>query len=531
MKIRMVETRSHSHNVYDQSLIPRLGLPQIGAILTEQGHDVRIYVETLAPVDMDDLLSADLVGFSTTTATTPPAFAMADKVRQAGIPVVFGGAHVTFLPDQALEHADYVVRGEGHATMVELIDVIEGRREPADVPGLSYHGEDGLVHTPDRENCSNAVFAELPVPDLSLIVGNERMGDWPVMTQWGCPFNCNFCSVIKMFGRKVRHRPVEAVLEELENVPAGKSVFFYDDNFVVDKKRTKALLRGMKERGFKFPWSAQVRAEMIYKNKRSGEWDTELLDLMRDTFCKMVYVGYESVNPAALEEYNKQQTVEEIAESIRAFHDYGIHVHGMFVLGCDADTVETIRSTVSFAIRNGVDTVQFLTITPLPGTDFYYEMEAANRIISDDWSLYDGHHVLIEPANMTPYELQMESFKAMLNFYAPRRAWKMLAGNVIRELPFLIGLFFKERKLRLALPKIAWMSLSPKNWLKIPKVLSDALDIKHWLRLRDVFLVPFFRRYAFQHTREGLFQPQNQKYIAWLRKLAQGRRQAGGMAS
>jgi anaerobic magnesium-protoporphyrin IX monomethyl ester cyclase len=520
MRIRLVETRSYSNNVYDHSLLPRLGLPQIGAILSAGGHDVRIYVETLAPVDWDDLLAADLVGFSTTTATTPPAYQMADRLRKAGVRVVFGGAHVTFLPDEAMAHADFVVRGEGHATIVELVNALESGSGFADVAGLSYRSEEDIVHNPDRPYCDNATFAALPVPDLSLIVGHERMGTWPVMTQWGCPYNCDFCSVIKMFGRKVRYRPVEDVLDQLETIPPGRSVFFYDDNLVVDKRRTKALLRGMVERGLSLSWSAQMRAEAIYADKKTGEWDVELLDLMRQTNCSWVYIGFESVNPDALEAYRKQQTVEQIAESIRAFHAYNIWVHGMFVLGSDADTLETTRATVDFAIKHRIDTVQFMTLTPLPGTDFYYRMKAEGRIVSGDWTLYDGHHALVEPANMSAYALQRASLQAMLRFYAPRRAWGMLVRNAVRELPFLLRLLVREQRLRFTLPRVAILSIRPGKWIEIPTLLNQALDFASWQRLQRVFLIPFFRRYAYKHTREGLHQPQNRDYFAWLRALS-----------
>ncbi len=523
MRIRLIEPKSGSNNVYDHALLPRLGLPLIGAILSQRGHDVVIYVESLAPVSWDDLLSADLIGFSTTTGTTPPAYAMADKLRAQGKTVVFGGAHATFLPDEALEHADYVVRGEGHQTIVELVEALQAGCDVTGIAGLSYHGPEGHVHNEDRPFCDNATFGALPWPDTTLIVGHERMSTAPIMTQWGCPYNCNFCSVIKMFGRKVRARPIEDVLSELAQVPAGKDVFFYDDNFVVDKRRTKALLRGMIERGLNIPWSAQMRAEAIYADRRTGEWDTELLELMRDTHCNWVYIGFESVNPKALEEYNKQQTVEQIADSIQAFHAYGIPVHGMFVLGCDADTPETIEATVRFAIEREIDTVQFLTITPLPGTDFYAQMEAEGRILSYDWSLYDGHHVVIQPLHMTPYELQMASFQAMLRFYAPKRALGLLFHNIRRELPFLMRLFFLEHQVRIALPRVAWMSLHPQKWLKIPDVLQQTLDQAKWLRLRSVFIIPMFRQYAYQHTKQGYHQPGNRNYLAWLQKLTQPR--------
>jgi radical SAM superfamily enzyme YgiQ (UPF0313 family) len=507
-------------------MLPRLGLPLIGTLLAQRGHDVAITVESLAPVVWDDLLAADLVGFSTTTATTPPAYAMADKLRAAGKRVVFGGAHVTFFPDEALQHADFVVRGEGHAAVVELIEALEGRGDLAAIRGLSYHGMQGPAHNPARPFCSEEEYAALPSPDLSLIAGNERMITQPIMTQWGCPFNCNFCSVIKMFGRRVRARRIEDVLDELAAVPPGRDVFFYDDNFVVDRGRTIALLRGMLERGIDVPWSAQVRAEVVFRDKRTGELDTELLELMRATHCTWVYVGFESINPAALLEYRKMQTPEQIAESVRAFHAYNIPVHGMFVLGCDADTKQTIDATTQFAIDSGIDTTQFLTITPLPGTEFYAQMHEQGRILSYDWSLYDGHHALIRPAQMTPYELQIASMRAMLRFYSPRRARWLLLRNLLRELPFVLRLFLRDPRVRVTLSRVMRMASRPSERLAIPAVLQQALDKARWLRLRAVFIVPMFRAYAYRHTREGYRQPANRRYMAWLRALGGQRQRA-----
>jgi radical SAM superfamily enzyme YgiQ (UPF0313 family) len=255
---------------------------------------------------------------------------------------------------------------------------------------------------------------------------------------------------------------------------------------------------------------------------------------MRDSNCVWVYIGFESVNPAALAEYNKKQTVDDIAESIRAFHAYGIPIHGMFVLGCDADTPETVEATVQFAIKQRIDTVQFMTITPFPGTEFYDNMAAEGRILSDDWSLYDGHHVVIQPKNMTPYELQMAAFRAMLRFYAPRRAVRLLIGNIVRELPFLLTLFVRERKLRIVLPRVAQLGFRKEDGvMQIQLLLQKVLDAATWLRLRAVFIVPMFRQYAYKHTRQGIRQPINQEYIAWLRKMSkrlQGR-ESGYQAS
>jgi anaerobic magnesium-protoporphyrin IX monomethyl ester cyclase len=150
MKIRLIEPKPPGPNVYDLSLLPRLGLPLIGGILRQQGHDVRIYCEMLAPVDWADVEQADLVGLSSTTSTTPAAYKMAARARLAGIPTVIGGPHVTFLPDEALDHCDYVVRGEGQVTILELVKTLEEskqNRPPTDklpgILGLSYRDDQG----------------------------------------------------------------------------------------------------------------------------------------------------------------------------------------------------------------------------------------------------------------------------------------------------------------------------------------------------------------------------------------------------
>jgi radical SAM superfamily enzyme YgiQ (UPF0313 family) len=369
VKIRLIEPKAPGLSVFDRALLPRLGLPLIGRVLADHGHDVRIYVETLAPVDWRDVTDAELVGFSTTTATTPVAYRMAERVRDLGIPTVIGGPHVTFLANEGLQHCDYVVRREGQETMLELVDALEGNGSLAGIAGLSYHdAERQPVHNPDRPACPPTAFETLPAPALNLIVGHERMTNIPIMTQWGCPFNCDFCSVIHMFGRRVRARAISNVLDELESYRGRGAVFFYDDNFVVDKRRTKALLRGMIARELKPQWSAQMRAEAVFRDRRTQELDHELLSLMRDSGCTMVYCGFESVSQATLEAYNKHQDVQDVRGSTAAFHRYGIRVHGMFVLGADTDDKGIFDKTVDFALENEIDTVQFLMLTPCPHT-------------------------------------------------------------------------------------------------------------------------------------------------------------------
>ena len=527
MKIRLIEPKAPGLNVFDQARLPRLGLPLLGRLLTERGHDVRIYVETLAPVDWADVAQADLLGFSTTTATTPTAYQMAGRAHVLGIPTVIGGSHVTFLPDEALEHCDFVVRREGHVTLLELVDALKGTPPgtPAGdaglayIAGLSYRDADGRpVHNPDRPPSTQEEFAALPSPALDLIVGHERMTNVPIMTQWGCPYACDFCSVIHMFGRRVRARPIKAVLDELETYRERGAVFFYDDNFVVDKARTGALLEGMLERGLTPPWSAQMRAEVVYRDKGSGELDHELLHLMRESGCAMVYCGFESVNPATLDAYNKHQNVQDIRESVRAFHECGIHVHGMFVLGADTDDKETFQRTVDFALQNGIDTVQFLMLTPCPGTPFYERMVEQGRLLTDDLSLYDGHHCVVQPALMSPYELQMGTYRAMAQFYSVRHALRLIASNVTHNLPFLLGLLWRERKFRLQLPRVALLSLLPSRRPDVLDILRGALPRESWKRLQDMLVVPVLRLYGRVHVRQWARQARSRAYVERLRR-------------
>ena len=215
MKIRLIEPEPPSVHIMSPWRYPRLGLPMIGAALKAAGHDVRIYCTDMAPVDWDDVAGADLVGLSTTTSTAPAGYAMADRLRGLGVPVVMGGAHVTFMADEALEHVDYVARGEGgDSLMLELIEALNGDRELDSIRGLSFMRDGRAVHNERRDACPD--LDELPVPDLTLIAGHERMRSTPIMTSWGCPFGCSFCSVTAMFGRKYRYRSAESVVAEIE---------------------------------------------------------------------------------------------------------------------------------------------------------------------------------------------------------------------------------------------------------------------------------------------------------------------------
>jgi radical SAM superfamily enzyme YgiQ (UPF0313 family) len=434
MKITLVEPKTAGVHVYSKFKLPRLGLPLLGALLErELGIRPVIYFQELGNIDWEDIAESDLVGISTITTTAPEAYSMLDKIKQRGdIPVVMGGPHVTFLPEEALYRgADFVVRGEGEFAFVELVKKLrDGETDFENISGLSYRNGDSCFHNSTFPRVKH--LDDLPWPDLTMIKNFEKIRIMPVMTSRGCPYNCKFCSVTKMFGRRYRFRDTAKVLDELEVLHKRNpraSIFFYDDNFTANPKRTKELLRGMLDRGIKAKWTAQARVDVVR--------DREIMELMRESGCLFLYLGLESINPATLESYRKQQTVQDISEAVRVIHEYGIRVHGMFVLGSDDDDLETIRETVRFARGMKIDTVQFLVLTPLPGTETYEELWQQGRILVDDWSKYSGHHVVFSPSKMTPYQLQKEgSIGSMRRFYSLWQCWKM--GLLFRWWDFAI---------------------------------------------------------------------------------------------
>ena len=412
-KIVFIEPQAPNLHIFSQFPLPRLGSLILGTMMKERGWDVELFVEELRQIDYAVLAAADLVGISTITSTAPRAYAIADRVRAMGIPVLMGGPHVTFLADEALTHADYVVRGEGEWALSEFVDAWESGRGYADVSNLSYL-EDGVpVHNPIRPAEGN--LDRNPYPDLALLKPDPGRGrairTIPIQTSRGCPFDCSFCSVTGMFGKAYRFRSTENIIAELRRYDDKRnSIFFYDDNFAANRAHTKELLLAMIREKFKFTWTTQVRADVAR--------DLELVRLMKKAGCHTVYVGFESVNPGSLADMKKRQTVAEIDRSVKVLRRNGIKIHGMFVLGFDQDDWASIKRTVKFATKARLATTQFLILTPLPGSEFYEKMCTEKRIAFRDWSLYDAHHVVFRPVKLTPIDLQKAQMFCHRKFYS-----------------------------------------------------------------------------------------------------------------
>jgi len=410
MRISFIEARSPGLHIFSKFRIPRLGAVLLATILRDEGHETRVFIEDMAEPDWSYIERSDLLCVSTITSTAPRAYELSLRAKKTGIPVVLGGAHPSFMPEEALRYADYVVRQEGDESLPEIIKYLEsGRPALSGIEGISYKVGSTVHNNPPRPFFDR--MDHLPMPDFSLVHGWKPTNIYPVSTSRGCPFECRFCSVIRMFGRRYRFRSVEATLKDLRALSGMKgTIFFVDDNFAANKHRTKEILKNMLAEGIRLKWSAQVRTDVAK--------DRELLRLMADSGCVTTYIGFESINPKTLELYNKKQDLDEIRTCIREVKAHGIEIHGMFVLGADTDDIATIKNTAGFAARAGIDTVQFMMLTPLPGTPVYAELLAAGRLLHKNWLKYDAHHAVFRPALMGPDALHLETLKAMGRFYS-----------------------------------------------------------------------------------------------------------------
>ena len=437
-KITLIEPKGEHFNIFSLAQLPRLGGILLATLLRDRGYDAEsVFLDT--PSLLARHTEANLVGISAITPTAKSSYKVADFFRARGVPVVMGGPHVTFLPEESLQHADFCIAGEGESGLPMLVEALNHRADLEEVPGLIWREGGALRMNPVAEPVKD--LHGLPFPDFSLLDMGPRgkMGETksrrmmiPVQTSRGCPYDCTFCSVTPMFGRRYRHRSAGNIIAELARFdPERHGIFFYDDNFAADPRATKELLREMIRRRLGFQWSTQVRTDIVR--------DAEMLDLMAAAGCTTLYVGLESVNTRALAEMKKRQTVEDIRHSIKEIRRRGIHIHGMFVFGFEADTAQTARATVTFALRQRVDSAQFLILTPLPGTPFFSQMASEGRLLDQEWDTYDGHHVKFVPHGFTPWELQRAQIRAHARFYSLIHvAGRLLRGRI---LAFLVGLY------------------------------------------------------------------------------------------
>jgi radical SAM superfamily enzyme YgiQ (UPF0313 family) len=378
--------------------LPLLGTLNLGTLLARAGFEVRVVSETLLRRSLESSdLDADFLLLSCLTPTVERGYDLATlfKRRNPAGKVLMGGPLVSFMQEEALQYADWVVTGEGENVVVDL---------------LQHGSEARVVHGTPVENLDS-----LPLIDRTLLVNHEKLPVQPYMFSRGCPFGCTFCSVTAMFGRHYRAMSPERVLAEIAHADRHPDAFFYDDNFAANKKHTHEVLDGiLRMKRPPFQWSAQVRADVTR--------DPDLLQKMARAGCGRVYVGFESVDDRALREMNKGQTAQEVREAVRRLHEHGIRIHSMFMFGADADRPESAAATSCFVRENRIDSVQYMIFTPFPGTETYRRMEGEGRLLHRVWRYYDAMHVVFRPQGFRPSQLQRLAVDTYGDYYNLLRA-------------------------------------------------------------------------------------------------------------
>jgi radical SAM superfamily enzyme YgiQ (UPF0313 family) len=387
-------------NVFENYMrLPLLGSLYLGTILHNHGYDVRVINENILGREVDPFeIQADVFCLTALTVSASRAKLLAAQLRTIypDSTILVGGIHASLLPEEFMGVADHVVVGEAEEI---IVDLVEGKIHEKVVAGSKVQDLDGL-----------------PPINYALLDGFATMNVVPVMTSRGCPFDCSFCTVTKVFGRKFRMLSAERVVAELENAIGyfhSRDFFFYDDNFTANRQRIVRICDLLIDKNLNATWAAQVRCDLAKSR--------ELVGKMAKAGCRWVYVGFESIDDETLKALNKSQTRADVARAIEVFHEFGINIHGMFMFGEDHDTLETIDRTVEFATTHQIDTVQFMILTPFPGTRCYEDLVAENRLLHKNWDYYNAMYIVFRPAKMSPARLQTETFRAYRRFYSLRR--------------------------------------------------------------------------------------------------------------
>jgi radical SAM superfamily enzyme YgiQ (UPF0313 family) len=406
-------------------MMPQLSLYILKG-LTPPEHEVITIEEEAENVDFD--AQCDLVGISCMTANSPRAYKLTKEFRARGKTVVLGGVHPTILPDEALQYADSVVVGEAEGVWEQLLQDFQSGRLKS-----RYHNP-----MPDLEKY---------VPkDFSKMVKRRLYNLIPILTTRGCPYNCDFCCVTDLYGKKIRHIPIKNVIRDIQESGA-KNFMFLDDNIIGQPKYAKELFRALKPLNIK--WVGQASVSLLVG-------DNGLMKLAAESGCKALFIGIESVSESQLKTMHKAiKEISALQRALKEIRKMGILIHASMIFGFDNDTEETFHDTVNFLIKNKVSTASFNALTPYPGTRTYEELKNANRLITTDWKYYDHNTVVFKPGNMTPYELQLYKTEAKKHFYSLTSVLKRLPGNLYSPFIYLFTNIGHMKQVKVEAKRIA----------------------------------------------------------------------------
>jgi radical SAM superfamily enzyme YgiQ (UPF0313 family) len=379
--------------------IPQLSL-HILASLTPKDVDITVVDEEIREIDFS--LDFDLVGITCMTATANRSYQLSDMFRERGSKVVLGGIHPTILPQEAIRHADAVVIGEAEGCWADVISDFKKKRLQK------------FYHVPEPD------LSTVPFPRRDFHIDKALFNCVGLLTTRGCPYACEFCSVTDFYGRKIRHRPVSMVVEDIKQ-SHSKTFLILDDNVTGHPEYSKTLFEALIPLGI--GWVGQSSISLAK--------DKEMLKLCRVSGCAALFFGLESVSPSSLTGMKKSlKSIGETEEAIRVIQDNGIAFHPSLILGFDTDTKAIFDETLEFLLRTKLPTMALNVLTPYPGTRIYQRFKNQGRIISDDWSHYDHHTVVFQPENMTPQELAEGHYYVQSEFYS--------FSSILRHIPFLL---------------------------------------------------------------------------------------------
>lgn len=373
--------------------------------------EVAIYDEGIQdlPGRRGDEIQADLVAMTVITGTAPRAYKLAAQFRARRIPVVMGGPHVTLAPEDAAPHADTIVTGYAEHTWPELLrDFAQGR--------LKTRYDQGELD-----------LSGLPLPRRDLLKPGAYITTNVFEATRGCGHDCEFCVVPAAWGRKPFQKPVEDVVAEICATQARKAIFI-DLNLIGDRAYARRLFEALTPLGIRWFGLATVLLQH----------DTDLLELMARSGCSGLLVGLESINQGSLDGIGKRfNQARDFDGFVRLLHRHRITLMGTFVFGLDEDKPEVFEETARFAIDANIDLPRFSILTPFPGTALYHRLVGENRILTRDWSLYDGQHVVHQPMGMSVGDLARGHEMAWKRVYSIRSIFKRLAGSRL-QLPINI---------------------------------------------------------------------------------------------
>jgi radical SAM superfamily enzyme YgiQ (UPF0313 family) len=412
--------------------MPQLGL-HIIASLTPEDVAVTVVDEQIRAIDSSQ--EFDLVGISCMTATANRSYQLADQYRQQGSTVVLGGIHPTVLPEEAARHADAVVVGEAESCWADVI---------AD---FKNNGLQKFYHVPAPD------LSKSPSPRRDFHIDKTLFNCVGLVTTRGCPYACEFCSVTDFYGRKIRHRPVPMVVEDIKK-SGSKAFLILDDNVAGHPEYSKQLFEALIPLGI----------EWVGQSSMSLAKDSNMLRLCRQSGCAALFFGVESVSATSLVGLKKSpKSMQETEDAIKIIQDNGIAFHPSIILGFDTDTKAIFDDTLEFLARTRLPTMALHVLTPYPGTRLYTRFKDQGRIISNDWSHYDHRTVVFRPKNMTPEELAEGHQYVQRQFYSfpsiLRHIPSMLSVspvNLRRALVFLLLNFAGKHVAKFIDTSLAW---------------------------------------------------------------------------